>query len=154
MILIIITLFFTLAMIERRSLLALLVATIVLIALAIYDGLQKEHTILRNFPVIGRLRYLFELIRPEIRQYFIAGNQEETPFDRETRSIVYQRAKKALDTQPFGTQQRIVFPGYVSAKHSLKPTVLTEDDGRIMVGGPQCTQLPHQIAPILKMVRA
>lgn len=140
MIAIIIGLFFIIAMIERRSIMAFLVISLIMIVLAIRDALQTEHSILRNFPLIGRLRYLFELIRPEIRQYFIAGNQEETPFDRETRSIVYQRAKNALDSQPFGTQQRIVFPGYVSAKHSLKPTVLHENDGRIMVGGPQCTR--------------
>ncbi|NNM59677.1 MAG: FMN-binding glutamate synthase family protein [Legionellales bacterium] len=143
MIAIILGLFITIAMIERRSILALLVISIVCICVAIYDSFQIKHSILRNFPLIGRLRFLFELIRPEIRQYFIAGNQEETPFDRETRSIVYQRAKCALDTQPFGTQQRIVFPGYVSARHSLKPTVLTENDGRIVVGGPQCSK-PYQ----------
>ncbi|MFN7096202.1 MAG: FMN-binding glutamate synthase family protein [Gammaproteobacteria bacterium] len=137
---IIVGLFFIFALIELRSILSFFIIAILLIALAIHDSFQTEHTILRNFPVIGRLRYLFEMIRPEIRQYFIAGNEEETPFDRETRSIVYQRAKCALDTLPFGTQQRIVFPGYVSAKHSLSPTVLKEPESRILVGGPQCTR--------------
>jgi glutamate synthase domain-containing protein 2 len=140
---IIIALFLISALLELRSLLSLLIVAILLITLAIHDSFQKQHTILRNFPVIGRFRYLFEMIRPEIRQYFIAGDQDETPFDREIRSIVYQRAKGVLDTLPFGTQQRITFPGYISAKHSLSPTVLNENDGRITVGGAQCKRPYH-----------
>ncbi len=127
-------------MIQFRSLLALLLITLFLIGLAIYDYFQTERTILRNFPVAGHLRYLFEAIRPEIRQYFIANNQEERPYNREVRSIVYQRAKNTLDTLPFGSQQAFNLAGYVSARHSLNPTVIPFEDTRIMIGGPDCKQ--------------
>lgn len=118
----------------------LIVIAVLLFLLGAYDLLQKQHTILRNFPIIGHLRYIFEMIRPEIQQYFIATNQSDTPFNRSTRSVVYQRAKKALDTQPFGTPYHIDAPGYESARHSLSPTHLPAEEGRIWVGGPQCTK--------------
>lgn len=68
-----------------------------------YDILQKKHSILRNFPILGHIRHILEFIRPEIQQYFIANDQEEKPFSREIRSIIYQRSKNALDTLPYGT---------------------------------------------------
>src|SRR4051812_41102489 len=74
-----------------------------LFLLGIVDMRQKMQTIRRNFPVVGHGRYLLELIRPEIYQYFIESNSDGTPFDREKRSVVYQRAKGQLDTLPFGT---------------------------------------------------
>jgi len=69
--------------------------------LGVVDALQRKRSVRRNFPVIGNLRYLMEMIRPEISQYFIESNTDGTPFSRELRSIVYQRAKKALSTLPF-----------------------------------------------------
>ncbi len=65
----------------------------VLVAVGIRDMLQSQHSVLRNYPLIGHLRFLLEFIRPEIRQYFIESDNEETPFSRAQRSIVYQRAK-------------------------------------------------------------
>ena len=65
---------------------------------------QKKHTILRNYPVLGHFRYLLESIRPEIQQYFIERFDDGTPFSREQRSVVYQRAKGDLDTSAFGTE--------------------------------------------------
>src|SRR4051794_22541489 len=73
------------------------------ILLGIFDIIQTKHTIRRNFPIIGNARYLMELIRPEINQYFIESNTDGLPFDRVQRSIIYQRAKGQLDTLPFGT---------------------------------------------------
>ena len=113
---------------------------IVLILLGIYDFFQKKHTILRNFPVIGHFRYLLEFIRPEIRQYFIASSQEERPFNRETRSLIYQRSKNIRDTVPFGTQQDVDKPGFESIRHSLDPTVISEEESRIIIGNAQCKQ--------------
>ncbi|KNC72405.1 hypothetical protein SARC_15037, partial [Sphaeroforma arctica JP610] len=63
----------------------------------------RKHTIRRNFPVLGNVRYIFETIRPEIRQYFIESDSESVPFSRQARSIVYQRSKNVSDTLPFGT---------------------------------------------------
>ena len=75
------------------------------IALGLYDIAQTKHAIRRNFPVAGRLRYLFESIRPEIHQYFVESNDSGRPFTREQRSLVYQRAKNVTDTLPFGVEQ-------------------------------------------------
>src|SRR6056297_4111597 len=61
--------------------------------LGVYDVVQSKHAILRNYPVLGHMRFFFEGIRPEIRQYFLENEQDEEPFSREQRSIVYQRAK-------------------------------------------------------------
>ena len=76
-------------------------------ALGYHDITQKHHTILRNFPVLGNTRYLLEMIRPEIRQYFVEADDTERPFDRSHRSIAYQRAKDVRDTLPFGTRRNV-----------------------------------------------
>ena len=77
------------------------------IGLGLYDMLQRKHTILRLYPVIGRLRYVFESIRPEIQQYFVESDTNGKPISREFRELVYQRAKGQRDTRPFGTVFRI-----------------------------------------------
>jgi len=79
------------------------IVVIPLIFLGIYDILSYQN-VLRNYPVIGHIRYMAEFIRPEIQQYFVASNLSGRPFNRETRSLVYQRAKGVIDTIPFGTQ--------------------------------------------------
>jgi len=104
------------------------------------DYFQKTQAIRRNFPLIGRLRYLLEMIRPEIYQYFIESNSDGAPFSREHRSLVYQRAKREVDTLPFGTQQDVYAPGYEWIPHSLAPLHLETKDMRVKVGGPHCKQ--------------
>ncbi|KTD69386.1 glutamate synthase [Legionella steelei] len=111
-----------------------------LIVIWIYDLIQKEHTILRNFPVLGHVRYFLEFLRPEIQQYFIATDESELPFNRETRSLIYERAKNTRDTVPFGTERDILSVGYTWALHSLAPKHHTEVESRIIVGGPDCLQ--------------
>ena len=74
-----------------------------LILLGVHDSCQRSHAVIRNFPVIGRARYWMEAIRPEIQQYFVESDTSGRPFSRELRSVVYQRAKVATDTRPFGT---------------------------------------------------
>ena len=76
-------------------------------ALAAHDLLQRKHSVLRNYPVVGHLRYLLEDIRPELQQYFIERNWDGRPFDRDTRSIIYERAKGTLQEQPFGTERDV-----------------------------------------------
>ena len=78
----------------------LLVPVLSLIALGIYDLQQRRHTLLRIYPVIGHVRYLFESIRKEIQQYFVESDTDGVPINREFRSLVYQRAKGQRDT-PF-----------------------------------------------------
>ncbi|MHA7840279.1 MAG: FMN-binding glutamate synthase family protein [Gammaproteobacteria bacterium] len=113
---------------------------VLLILVGIYDVCQGKHAILRNFPVIGHMRYILEFIRPEIQQYFIATNQSGRPYNRKTRSLVYQRAKQVLDTLPFGTQEDINAPGFESVRHSLSPTHIKKEEARVLLGGEACTQ--------------
>lgn len=110
--------------------------------LGLHDITQTKHAIRRNFPVIGNFRYIFEMIRPEINQYFIESNTDGAPINRENRSLVYQRAKKVTDTIPFGTQQDVYRDGYEFVPHSMRPTSLDHQKFRIMVGGKDC-KLPY-----------
>ncbi|MEO8923993.1 MAG: FMN-binding glutamate synthase family protein [Caldimonas sp.] len=105
-----------------------------LVLLGIRDTRQTRHSILRNYPVIGHLRFLFEFIRPEMRQYFIEGDNESAPFSRQQRSLVYQRAKGDSDKRPFGTQINVAGIGYEWINHSLQPTVLKTHDFRVTIG--------------------
>ncbi|MDX2347019.1 MAG: glutamate synthase-related protein, partial [Legionella sp.] len=109
-----------------------------LIALWIYDVTQTKHTILRNFPVMGHMRYILEFFRPEIQQYFVAEDEDERPFNREIRSLIYQRAKNIRDTVPFGTERDILEVGYTWAEHSLAPKEALKSGARIKIGGEQC----------------
>jgi glutamate synthase domain-containing protein 2 len=114
--------------------LALLVCA-VLTGVGVHDVRQTRHAILRNYPVIGHLRFLFEFIRPEIRQYFIESDAEAAPFSRAQRSLVYQRAKGEPDNQPFGTHLDVGALGYEWINHSMAPTKLATHDFRIWIGG-------------------
>lgn len=108
--------------------------------LGIYDMLQRKHTILRNYPVLGHFRYLLESIRPEIQQYFIERFNDGTPFSREQRSIIYQRAKGELDTSAFGTEHDVYRAGAEWLEHSMNPVQHTECMERIQLGHDQCSQ--------------
>src|SRR5262245_41051899 len=101
---------------------------------------QTKHAVRRNFPLIGHGRYLLEMIRPEINQYFVESNSDGRPFSRNDRSIVYQRAKGELDTLPFGTQRDVYAVGYEWINHSLAPVHPDKSCSRVVVGGPACTQ--------------
>lgn len=109
-----------------------------ILVLGIYDVVQKQHSILRNFPVLGHFRFLMEFFRPEIQQYFIADDHEELPFNREIRTIIYERSKNVRDTIPFGTSRDINAVGYTWVLHSLAPKHVSEVEPRITVGGPDC----------------
>jgi len=120
------------------QLLWLLIIFLPIIIIGIKDITQTQHTILRNYPVLGHFRYLLEEIRPEINQYFVESNHDGRPFAREDRSIVYQRAKGVLDTLPFGTQKNVYDQGYEWVNHSWKPVEVDAKDLRVTIGGPQC----------------
>ncbi len=98
------------------------------------DTVQTKRSVLRNYPVIGHVRYLLEYIRPEIRQYFIEPDNEAAPFSRQQRSLVYQRAKVDSDKRPFGTQMNVHANGYEWINHSIAPTTLATHDFRITIG--------------------
>ena len=111
-----------------------------IVALGARDVLQRRHSVLRNYPVIGHLRFLLEYIRPEIRQYFIESDNEQAPFSRQQRSLVYQRAKADADKRPFGTKLDVQVAGYEWINHSLAPSTIVSQDFRVAIGGPSCTQ--------------
>ncbi|MEY2861468.1 MAG: hypothetical protein RL392_1926 [Pseudomonadota bacterium] len=106
----------------------------VLVSLGLYDVMQGKRSLLRNYPIIGHIRYMLEFVRPEIRQYFIESDTEAAPFSRSQRSLVYQRAKGEPDKQPFGTQLNVHAEGYEWMNHSVAPTKLASHDFRITIG--------------------
>ena len=103
--------------------------------LGVYDLQQTRHAILRNYPVIGHMRFFLEFIRPEMRQYFIESDTEALPFSRAQRSLVYQRAKGDPDNRPFGTLMDVGARGYEWVNHSMSPTRLDGHDFRVWIGG-------------------
>lgn len=105
-----------------------------LLAVGIRDVLQTRHSVLRNYPLVGHLRYFFEFIRPEIRQYFIESDTEKAPFSRSERSLVYQRAKNDPDARAFGTELDVRADGHEWVSHSMAPTHLASQDFRVTVG--------------------
>ena len=120
---------------------AVIVAPVVILGLM--DMLQTKRAIPRNFPVIGHARYLLEMIRPEIQQYFIETDMDGRPFNREDRSLIYQRSKGALDSLPFGTQRNVYESGYEWINHSMAPVHPKEKDPRIWVGQGRCEKPYH-----------
>ena len=113
-----------------------------LIFIGVHDIFQQKQSIKRNFPVVGRLRYLFEKIRPEIYQYFIESDTDGTPINRNDRAVVYQRAKQQIDTTPFGTQLNVYADGYEWMSHSLKPIDFHKMDHhpKVLFGDGRCSQ--------------
>ena len=109
------------------------------VVLGIRDLLQTRHTILRNYPIAGHIRFLLEAIRPELRQYFFEGDTDGMPFPRDKRAIVYQRAKRELDKRPFGTQYNVYDTRYEWLLHSMMPKLPTREPARITIG-PRCAQ--------------
>lgn len=114
-----------------------------LVLMGIFDMLQTHHTIRRNFPVLGRMRYVLESIRPEIMQYFVETDTEGKPLNRILRSTVYRRAKGETDTEPFGTQMDLYETGYEWMEHSMYAKNHPDGPGdfpRITIGGKDCKQ--------------
>ena len=101
----------------------LLAVVVFLVVVAIYDLVQTRHAILRNFPVVGHLRYLLERVGPELRQYIVTNNDEERPFSRDQRRWVYATAKKENSYFGFGTDNDLDVDNYVIVRHSAFPLV-------------------------------
>ena len=113
-----------------------------LIALGVKDLLQTKQTLKRNFPVIGRMRWWAEWMRPKVYQYFVESDTDGAPYNRLSRNVIYQRAKKVNDSTPFGTQLNVYESGYEWLNHSINPLPLEhgDHDPRVTVGGPDCKQ--------------
>jgi glutamate synthase domain-containing protein 2 len=113
-----------------------------LIFMGVQDVMQNKQSIRKNFPVLGRLRYVFEDLRPKIQQYFVESDTDGAPINRNERSVIYQRAKKQTDTIPFGTQLNVYAEGYEWMTHSIVPKDFHKMDHhpRVMMGGKDCKQ--------------
>jgi len=114
-------------------------------AVGVHDMLQRKSAIKRNYPILSHIRFMFESVRTELRQYLFESDTEEAPFSRQQRSIVYQRAKQELDKRPFGTQGNVYADDYEWINHSLQPAPVASGPFRIRVGGSRCSK-PYQAA--------
>ena len=120
-------------------------ACALLSAIGLWDMLQTRHSLRRNYPILANIRFGLEMIRPEIRQYFLESDTDGTPFNRSKRAVAYQRAKGALDKRPFGTQQNIYGDNFEWINHSILPCPPENHDFRFVVGAKQCRQ-PYSLS--------
>jgi len=109
----------------------------------LYDLFQNKSAVLKNYPLVARLRFLFEHFRPEIRQYFLESDHEETPYSREQRALVYRRAKGMEGLRPFGTLRNVNEVGHEWINHSVAPSHLPDALFTITFGGPKCRKPYH-----------
>ena len=116
-------------------------------AVGVYDLVQRRHSILRNYPILGHARFALESVRPELQQYFIERNYNGRPYDRDTRTAIYERAKGLKDEQAYGTERDVGEPGYEWLLHTNAPVDPPKDapQPRVRIGGPDCTK-PYDMA--------
>ncbi len=120
---------------DHPLVIAAFVVSLALVAVGISDLAQTSHSILRNYPIAAHLRFMFEDLRPAIRQYFFEDDHSGAPFSRDKRAVVYQRAKRALDKRAFGTTFDVYAEGFEWATHSIMPAPLAASDFRTTIGG-------------------
>lgn len=118
----------------------IIVTVALLIVIGLHDIFQTKHTILRNFPVIGHIRYLLEMIGPELHQYFVESDTDGKPIDRNHRAYIYERAKEQTQTHPFGTELNVYDDNYKWMQHSIYPAAKMQSQPRIVIGGKDCLQ--------------
>lgn len=114
--------------------------SVALLLVGVWDLTQREHSVLRTYPILAHVRFLLEAVRPEMRQYFFEDDKHSTPFSRDIRSIVYQRAKSDLDKRPFGTSYNVYSNGFEWLNHSMAPAPVSSEPFRVTVGGPDCSR--------------
>ena len=125
---------------DRIPLALCFVGFTVLSLVGVHDLVQKQHAVLRNYPVVAHLRFILEAIRPEMRQYFFEDETNGLPFSRNMRSVVYQRSKMVLDVLPFGTNYEVYSQGYEWLNHSIAPIPASREGFRVTIGGPDCAK--------------
>ncbi len=113
--------------------------------LGIWDVVQTKHSLLRNYPLLAHFRWMFEDIRPEIQQYFVESDIDGRPFDRDTRTQVYERAKDVNQESAFGTELNVYEAGYEWFTQSIAPRPTSTEPIRQRIGGPACKQ-PYDMA--------
>ncbi len=117
-----------------------LLVVIPIALLGAWDLKQTKHSLPRNYPILGRMRYLLESFGPPVYQYFVEGNKGGRPFNRDQRSSVYQRAKDVTSKKPFGTELDVYLPNYIWFNHSMVPKDPAPKLPRVTVGGPDCSK--------------
>ena len=115
------------------------------LVLALWDFFQSDHSLRRNYPLIGRIRWLAEDLRPFAQSYFVEGDMEGRPFTHQERALVYARAKGDLDSHPMGTELDVYSDEYEWLSHSIVPKSEVPDQWRRTVGSAQCAQ-PYDTA--------
>ncbi|MCP5155772.1 MAG: FMN-binding glutamate synthase family protein [Ectothiorhodospiraceae bacterium] len=110
------------------------------VALGTWNLLQSSHSLLRNYPLVGHVRWLFEEARPYLRQYVVESNLDGRPFSREQRSVVYQRAKDLEGVRPFGTETDVYGSEYEWIEHSMAALPHDHQPLRVTIGGDQCAR--------------
>ncbi|ASF07767.1 hypothetical protein NBRGN_060_00910 [Nocardia brasiliensis NBRC 14402] len=118
----------------------LAVALAALLGVGLYDLAQRRHAVLRNYPILGHMRYLLESLRPELQQYFIERNVDGRPYDRDIRTMIYERAKGIHGELSFGTERDVESVGYEYLVHSNAPVPEPARAPRVLIGGPDCTR--------------
>ena len=126
-----------------------LIVTLPLALLGIRDLIQAKHNLLRNYPIIGHFRWLFEKIRPQIHQYLVESNTDGRPFNRDDRTVVYERAKQEGGIKPFGTEMDVYADDYRWVNHSITPKNYDKELYRVLIGNEQCTQ--HYSSSVLNI---
>lgn len=113
---------------------------LLLFVLGCQDCLQKRQAVRRNYPLTGRLRYVLEYIRPEMRQYFLEDDEQKLPFSRNERAMVYARSKLQNDKRGFGSIKDLYSSGSEWMTHSMRPTQIDPASLRVTVGAGRCSQ--------------
>ncbi len=126
-----------------------LIVTLPLLAIAVLDFFQDEHTLRRNYPLLARVRWIMEDLRPYARAYVVEGDLDGRPFNHDERALVYARAKGELNSHPFGTELDVYSDEYEWLAHSIVPNEAAPLEWRVDVGGPQSTQ--HYSAALLNI---
>lgn len=119
----------------------LAVLSLLVVALGLYDFFQRDWTITRNFPVAGRIRWLFYKLRPYLRAYIVEDDLTGTPYSFEARNLVHARARGETDTHPFGTERDVEGEEYHWVSHSIAPEAHPDKSPRVTVGNEQTSSL-------------
>ena len=117
-----------------------LAITLPLLAIAVWDFIQDEHTLRRNYPLLARVRWIMEDLRPYARAYVVEGDLEGRPFNHDERALVYARSKGELDSHPFGTELDVYSAEYEWLAHSIVPNEQAPPEWRTDIGGSQCSK--------------